>query len=46
MTEYRVFVAYEDGSFASFVSLSLEDFYDTLSSLTGVQNIVIVRTKG
>lgn len=45
MNEYRVFVAFEDGSFAGFVILTLDDLADTLMSMTGISTISIIKVK-
>lgn len=43
MTEYRVFVAYEDGSYAGFVILTLDDLCDTLMTMNGVATLSVVK---
>lgn len=40
-TEYRVFVQYVDGAFCGFIVLTLQDLFDTVGSLKGVDAISI-----
>ena len=45
MTEFRVFVAYEDGAFAGFVVLTMDDLADILQTLTGISTISVMKIK-
>lgn len=41
--EFRVFVVYETGAIASFCVFTINDFYDTLMSLSGVSAVTIFK---
>lgn len=43
--KYRVYVTYEDGAFAGFVILTIDDLADILQTMNGINTITVVKIK-